>query len=294
MKKITAYIQLVRPHQYVKNGLIWFPLFFGLKLQDLHSVYMTAYAFVAFCLAAGSIYIYNDMNDIAADRLHPVKKNRPLAKGVLTSFEALILFFVFLIACAVISFTFFTIKFYTIIGGYIVLNLAYSRFFKHIAILDVVCISMGFVLRIFAGGVAADIKLSPWIIIMTFLLALFLALAKRRDDLVLADQGHMTRKSLDGYSLDFVSLSMGIMASVTIVGYLLYTVSPEVTEKHGTDDLYLTVFWVIIGLLRYMQVTFVENNSGSPTQVLLKDVFLQIVIALWLITLYVLLYIKPF
>ncbi len=294
MKKIAAYLQLARPHQYVKNILVWFPLFFGLKLQDLPSVYHTAIAFIVFCLAAGSVYVFNDINDIASDRMHPVKKDRPLAKGVLTSFEALIFFLVLLLSCGLITLIFFTTRFYAIIGGYVVLNLAYSRFLKHVAILDVVCISIGFVLRIFAGGVAADVELSPWIIIMTFLLALFLALAKRRDDLVLADQGHNTRKSLDGYSLDFVSLAMGVMASVTIVGYLLYTVSPEVTEKHGTDDLYLTVFWVIIGLLRYMQVTFVENNSGSPTRILLKDIFLQVVIVLWLTTLYILLYVKPF
>jgi len=125
---------------------------------------------------------------------------------------------------------------------------------------------------------------------MTFLLALFLALAKRRDDLMLAENGLNVRKSLDGYSQEFVSLSMVVMASVIIVSYVLYTVSPEVIEKHGTSHLYLSSFWVIIGLLRYMQIVFVEQRGGSPTMVLIKDYFLQIVIIFWLISIYVLFY----
>ena len=128
------------------------------------------------------------------------------------------------------------------------------------------------------------------IVIMTFLLALFLALGKRRDDLLLTDQGNRVRKAVDGYNLEFISLTMGVMASVIIVAYILYTVSPEVVEKHGTDKLYLTAFWVVLGLLRYIQITVVQNRSGSPTTVLLRDRFLQGIILLWLISSYVLLY----
>jgi len=125
---------------------------------------------------------------------------------------------------------------------------------------------------------------------MTFLLALFLALSKRRDDLILAAQGHNCRKSLDGYNLEFVSLSMGFMASVILVSYILYTVSPEVVSKYETRQLYLTAFWVVLGLLRYMQITFVREGSGSPTLVLLKDGFLQTVLLLWIGSFYLLLY----
>ena len=176
-----------------------------------------------------------------------------------------------------------------IIGGYVILNLAYSGFLKHIAIIDVVCIAIGFVLRIRAGGVAGDVAISPWIMIMTFLLAMFLALAKRRDDLLL-DDGPGVRKSLDGYNMEFVSSGMIVMASVIIVSYILYAVSPEVIEKHGTANLYLTAFWVIVGLLRYMQITFVKNQSGSPTLILLKDYLLQATVLLWLVSIYLLIY----
>jgi decaprenyl-phosphate phosphoribosyltransferase len=128
---------------------------------------------------------------------------------------------------------------------------------------------------------------------MTFLMALFLALAKRRDDLRLVDQGHQVRKAIDGYNAEFISLAMGVMASVIIVAYILYTVSPEIVAKHGTRRLYLSAVWVILGILRYLQITFVEENSGSPTQVLIKDTVLQVIIALWLVNIYLLLYIKP-
>jgi hypothetical protein len=146
------------------------------------------------------------------------------------------------------------------------------------------------VLRIFAGGTATAIPISPWIVIMTFLLALFLALAKRRDDILLIDQGKRVRKSIDGYNMEFISLAMGMMASVIIVAYILYTVSPEVVAKHGTRHLYISAIWVLLGLLRYMQITFVDEKSGSPTRVLMKDQLLQAVIVLWLGNIFFLLY----
>jgi hypothetical protein len=141
------------------------------------------------------------------------------------------------------------------------------------------------------GGTAADISISPWIVIMTFLLALFLALAKRRDDLLLTDQNGPVRRAIDGYNREFISLAMSVMASVIIVAYILYTVSPEVVAKHGTHRLYITGVWVLLGLLRYLQITFVEEKSGSPTQVLLKDYVLQAVIAIWLVNIFILLYV---
>jgi 4-hydroxybenzoate polyprenyltransferase len=180
--------------------------------------------------------------------------------------------------------------FLLIISIYLLINIAYSFFLKHIAIIDIVCIAAGFVLRIFAGGVSANIDNSHWIVIMTFLLAIFLALAKRRDDILLAANGNDTRKNIKGYNLEFVSSGMMVMASVIIVSYILYTVSPEVTAKHGTNQLYLTSFWVIIGILRYMQITLVEERSGSPTMLLLKDIFLQTVVILWILNSYIIIY----
>jgi len=172
------------------------------------------------------------------------------------------------------------------------MNIVYSFGLKHVPIADIVCIAVGFVLRIFAGGTAAQVPISPWIVIMTFLMALFLALAKRRDDLRLVDQGHQVRKAIDGYNAEFISLAMGVMASVIIVAYILYTVSPEIVAKHGTKRLYMSSVWVILGILRYLQITFVEEDSGSPTRVLIRDRALQAIIALWLVNIYLLLYYK--
>lgn len=290
MAKLNSFIRLARPHQYMKNGFVWLPLFFAGQVHNLTAVLHTLYACIAFCLAASSIYVINDIKDAEEDKLHPLKKFRPIASGEISRFEASGFFLVLLISTGILSFSLLPDTFLYIIGGYIILNLAYSGFLKHIAIIDVVCIAMGFVLRVRAGGIAGDVAISPWIMIMTFLLAMFLALAKRRDDLLLLDDGIGVRKSLDGYNMEFVSSSMIVMASVIIVSYILYTVSPEVIAKHGTANLYLTALWVIVGLLRYMQITFVKEQSGSPTLILLKDYMLQATVALWLVSIYLLIY----
>lgn len=291
MNKIKAAVHLTRPHQYIKNGFVWLPLFFGYRLESITSVVQTFYAFIGFCFAASFVYIINDIRDVEADRLHPVKRFRPLAANSLTLKEAGGIATLFILSAAAISFFLMPATFWWIIGGYILLNILYSVFLKHVAIIDINCIALGFVLRIFAGSVAADIENSPWIIIMTFLIALFLALAKRWDDLLLSDGGSKVRKALDGYNREFVFAAMVVMASVIIVAYLLYTESPEVMAKHDSKNLYLSAFWVIAGILRYMQITFVEEKSGSPTVIVIRDLFLKVVVLCWLVNLYVLIYI---
>jgi 4-hydroxybenzoate polyprenyltransferase len=291
MRKLKAYTQIARPHQYLKNGFIWLPLFFGYKMQNLQANLQTLYAFIAFCLAASSVYIFNDFKDVTEDRQHPVKKHRPLASGALKRKEALR--FMFLLLFLAITFSFFCLPgdFLIVLGVYLLLNFAYTAFLKHQTIIDIFCIAIGFVLRILGGGTAANISISHWIVIMTFLVALFIALAKRRDDLLLAANGFNTRKTIDGYSLEFISTSMAIMASVIVVSYILFTVSPEKIAEYRTDKLYLTSFWVILGLLRYLQITFVKQQSGAPTAIFLKDIFLKVVVFLWLLNFYILIYI---
>jgi len=292
MAQFSAYIKLARPNHYVKNGFVWIPLFFGHKLHDVQAVIHTFWAFFAFCLTASVVYVLNDLLDVQEDRQHPVKKLRPIASGTITAKQSIPFLLTLLALAITMSFIFLPQNFLFILMAYLFLNLAYSFSLKQAAVIDVVCIATGFVLRILAGGIAAEVQVSHWLVLMVFLLAIFLALAKRRDDLILNAQGHNnTRRVLRHYNLDFVSHSMVAMTSITIVSYILYTVSPEVVEKHGTNELYLTTFWVIIGFLRYMQITFVHQNSGSPTTVLLKDLFTQIIIALWLITFYLLLYV---
>jgi decaprenyl-phosphate phosphoribosyltransferase len=291
MQKLKDYLHLIRPHQYLKNGFIWLPVLFGYRILDPAAIGRTLLAFTAFCMIASTVYIINDFLDRDEDRRHPVKKNRPLASGAVSPGEArwigLICFGVSLV---LVRTTLPATCLYLLLA-YLLLNIAYSQCLKHIPIVDIVCIAVGFVLRVFMGGAAAHIPISPWIVTMAFLLALFLALAKRRDDLLLLSQGNSVRKAIDGYNLEFISLAMGIMASVTIVAYILYSVSPEVVAKHGTHQLYISGVWVLLGLLRYLQITFVEEKSGSPTRVLIQDGLLRLIIGLWLVNIFILLYV---
>ena len=291
MNKIRYFVSIARIHHYIKNGIIWIPILFGHKLHDAQSIGKTLVVFIAFCLAASSVYTLNDLLDAENDRKHPQKKSRPIACGLIPARDA-VLFLVILAGAAIlISAALLPLPVVVIIIVYLALNCGYSLSFKKYAIIDIVCIAVGFVLRIFAGGFAIHVPISHWLVLMIFLLAVFLALTKRRDDLLLTAAGHNTRKSLDGYNLEFVNFAMIVMTSVVIVCYILYAVSPEVIDKHGTNKLYLTTFWVIVGLLRYMQITFVEQKTGSPTQVILKDLFLQAVILLWLVHIYFILYV---
>ncbi len=293
MNKPNVYLKLLRPHQYIKNGFVWLPLFFAYKIYDLAAIRKTFYAFLAFCLTSSCVYIINDLRDIHEDRRHPVKKLRPIASGEISQKEAVVLLLIGLSLAVCIGYFLLSGALIAVLGAYLTINLLYSGFLKRIPIIDVVCIAIGFVFRIFAGGSAADVPISHWIVIMTFLIALFLALAKRRDDLLLLAKGHKDiRKNLDGYNSDFVSYSMVLSGAVIIVSYILYTVSPEIVHKHGTDQLYLTSFWVIIGILRYLQITFVEERSGSPTLLIIRDVFLQAVVILWILSFYLILYKK--
>lgn len=290
MGQLKACLQLTRPHQHVKNLFILLPIFFAYKITDIEAVLHALCAFIVFSLAAGSVYGLNDILDLKTDRDHPVKRNRPIASGALDITAAAVFSLALLVLSFGISLVFLRSSVAILIGAYLLLNIGYSLFLKHIAIIDVTCIAVGFVLRVLVGARAADVPVSHWIVIMTFLLAILLALGKRRDDLLLAACGHNARKSLDGYSLEFVSQSMGIMTSVVIVAYLLYCVSPEVAERHKTHNLYLTAVWVVLGLLRYLQAALVEGKSGSPTIVLLKDHFLQATIVGWVLTFYGLIY----
>jgi 4-hydroxybenzoate polyprenyltransferase len=291
--RLASCLRLARPHQYIKNTFVFLPLFFGWKLAGPEAVVRSVLAFVAFCFVASAIYAINDLKDVEEDRAHPAKRNRPLASGALTPGEGLAFAAALLVAGAFVTVWLGSAAFAVILGSYCGINLLYSFGLKHKALVDLGCIAVGFVLRVFAGGVVTGITPSHWIVLMTFLLALFLGFAKRRDDLLLSAAGcEKTRKSLDGYNLEFVSAAMMIMAAVVIVSYILYTVSPEVIAKHGSDKLYLTAIFVIMGVLRYLQITLVECKSGSPTLVLLRDGFIQASLALWIASCYFILYME--
>ena len=281
---MSSIIKLMRPHQYIKNLFIFLPLFFALKITDTALLTNAFIAFIAFSLTASAIYTLNDYHDIEEDKQHPKKKNRPLASGAISKSQAISIMSVL----AVVGFTLMAIlslKAVGILAAYIVMNIAYSFYLKHVAILDVTIIAIGFVLRLFIGSAVTGIQLSMWIVIMTFLLALFMALAKRRDDvLIYLDTGKKMRKVIDGYNLQFLDTAMAIMASVVIVAYTIYTTSAEVLERVHSEYLYLTALFVILGILRYLQVAFVLKDSGSPTKIVLKDRFMQFTLLGWIVS----------
>lgn len=282
--QLSAFIKLMRPQQYIKNLFIFLPLFFAMEVTNGVLFANAFVAFIAFSLTASAVYILNDYYDIEEDREHPEKKHRPLASGTISKTQAIVMMGV-LATVGFVLMAWLSLEAVGILATYVGMNIAYSLYLKHVAILDVNIIAIGFVLRLFIGAAVDGIALSMWIVIMTFLLALFMALAKRRDDvLIYLETGKKMRKVLDGYNLQFLDVSMAIMASVVIVVYTIYTTSAEVIARTHSEYLYLTAFFVILGILRYLQVTFVEKESGSPTKIVLKDRFMQFTLLGWIVT----------
>lgn len=280
---IAQYIKLIRPHQWVKNLFIFLPVFFSFRFTEVSLVLPCILAFFGFSLVASSIYIINDWCDIESDKIHPIKRKRPLASGAIKTREALIGIGILLAA----GFGIYAISFdnwhaIALLGLYFVLNIFYSIKLKHITIIDITIVAIGFVIRVFIGGAITGIAISQWLIIMIFLLALLLAVGKRRDDvLIFVKTGDKSRKNLDGYNLSFLNAIIIIITAIIILAYIMYTISPEIVERNG-DKLYLTSLFVILGLMRYLQIIFVEEKSGDPTKIFIKDHFIHIIMILWI------------
>ena len=244
--------------------------------------------FLSFSFAASAIYCLNDIIDVEDVRKHPVKRNRPIAKGDVSIIRAYIVSGI--LCCLSLAFPLLAggdkhLYLIGIIAAYIVMNISYSLKLKQFGIIDVMIIAIGFVLRIVCGGVACDIPLSPWIVSLAFLLTLLLAFAKRRDDIViLNEQGVQMRKNVKAYNLAYLDLVLGMLTAVILVCYIMYTVSPDVIARTGSNYVYLSSIFVIGGLLRYLQLTIVVKKSGDPTDVFLHDGFLQVMIVLWVLT----------
>jgi decaprenyl-phosphate phosphoribosyltransferase len=283
-------IQLLRPHHYLKNLFLFLPLFFAGRILETSLLSRTLIGFIAFSMVASAVYILNDFKDRELDRRHPQKKFRPLASGVVSTSRAFSIMAVLLVlSIPVLAILDLNAMILTLC--YLGINLLYSLKLKQLPLVDIFLVSSGFVIRIFVGSEICSVEPSMWLILMTFLLAMFLALAKRRDDVLLCLEGNsMTRKAIDGYNLEFLGASMVIMSATMIVSYIMYTIAPEVRQRVVNYPIYPTVAFVIMGILRYMQITFVEQKSGSPVQVLMTDRFLQLVISGWLLTFVWLLY----
>lgn len=279
-KTMKHYLKLIRVKHYVKNLFIFLPVFFAGSFLNEESFFRVFLSFLAFCSIASSVYIINDYVDIEKDKFHPTKCFRPLASGEVSLSHAFILWIILLLIGGTIS-TWVSIKVFLVILCYKVLNILYSFIFKKIPIIDVSIVSLGFVLRLFVGGYASGVDLSEWIILMTFLFALFVAMAKRRDDLLMGEKGKLVRSVIDGYNLKFVDATIVMLGGVIIVCYIMYTLTPSVQARMGGKNLYFTTYFVILSVLRYMQLAFVENKTGSPTALAYSDRFLQLTLLCW-------------
>lgn len=289
-------LKLIRPHQWLKNVFVMIPMFFGGSLLDPSDIRASVVTFFAFSFIASSVYCFNDIIDVEADRRHPVKCKRPIASGAISvrsAWALMALMFLLSVGTVCLLDTYsHVINVGLVILIYYILNILYCSKLKQYAIVDVCIIAFGFVLRVLAGGFATDIALSKWLVLMTFLLTLFLSFAKRRDDVLrMNETGEPPRKNTIRYNLTFINQTITITASVTLVCYIMYTVSPEVVNRFHSDLLYLTSVFVLLGLLRYIQITVVDKRSGDPTKMMLRDRFTQCVVLLWALTFLVLIYV---
>ena len=283
---MSQVIKLLRVSQYVKNGFLFLPFFFSIQTLSFNMVEQLVIAFIGFSSIASMVYIMNDIIDADLDKIHPKKKSRPIAAGTISKKQAFIIALILGFVGTTISFFQGTLLF---TYSYILLNILYSLKVKHIPILDVITIALGFILRLMIGAHVTFVELSMWIIIMTFLLTLFLAFSKRRGDLFNLKNAE-TRPVLAEYNQSFLNVSMAIMGSVTMVAYLMYTTSADVIARSGSNQLYITGIFVLYGILRYLKITFFEHKSDNPTDVLIKDTGLQLTIIGWLISFAVILY----
>ena len=289
----SALMRLIRPKQWIKNGFVFVPLFFGGELFNTEALLAGLITFFAYSFAASSIYCFNDIYDVDADRRHPVKCHRPIASGAISIRLAYILMFLMFALSVSIGSLLKTWETVGVILFYWVLNLGYCTKFKQHAIIDVCIVAFGFVLRLLAGGVATGVVLSKWIVLMTFLITLFMSFAKRRDDVLRMEKtGEAPRKNTSRYNLTFINQAITITASVTLVCYIMYTVSPEVIENFHTEYLYLTSVFVLVGLLRYIQIAVVDQKSGDPTKIILRDRITQFIVLAWLLSFLFLIYIE--
>lgn len=286
-------IKLARPRHWVKNAFIFMPMFFGGALTDKTALCHSILAFFAYSFAASSIYCYNDIIDVEDDRRHSEKCKRPIASGAVSVAMGYCIMAVMLLLSALMvaligdSWE----KLALVVAGYFVMDIAYCRVLKLYAIVDVCVIAFGFVLRILAGSAATGIIASQWLVLMTFLLTLLLGLAKRRDDVIRMEKsGEAPRHNTHRYNMTFINQAITVSASVTLVCYIMYTLSPDVTQRTNFQYVYLTSVFVILGLLRYLQLTLVDGRSGDPTKLLYADRFLQCVIAMWLCAYIVMIY----
>jgi decaprenyl-phosphate phosphoribosyltransferase len=283
--------QLLRFRHYIKNVVVFMPAFFAGTITDDGALLDLLWVFVSFCLTASAVYIMNDVRDRDFDKLHARKSKRPIASGKVKPKPALFLGAILLaIGLGIAFWSSQTIG--LLVLSYFVINILYTFFLKNVALVDLAFIAGGFILRVFSGGECSQVEVSSWLVIMLFLMSLFMGLAKRREDALLLEEKDIeTRLNAKSYDLRFVDAAMSVIASVIIVAYILYSVSPEVELRTSSEYVYITSFLVVFGMLRYMHLAIAQKKGGSPIEALMKDRFLQVVVVSWAIMFYCLLYV---
>lgn len=285
--KFKSFILLLRPRQWIKNLFIFAALLFSRNIDKPPYILSAFYAFLCFCVTSSTVYIFNDICDIEKDRRHPEKRKRPLAAGIINRREALALMFILLPAAAVFSFI-LNSSFGFIVVIYLLNNLLYTLYLKNLVILDVMSIALGFILRVSGGAVVIGVEISTWLLLCTFLLALFLGFSKRRNELlILQEDARDHRMILEHYSLEFIDNMLSIVTASTVISYSLYTF-------YASDSKYsmVTILFVLYGIFRYQYIVYKKRMGESPEEIVLTDKPLLIDILLWILTSIVILYEK--
>jgi 4-hydroxybenzoate polyprenyltransferase len=287
---LKAILKTFRIKQWAKNLLIFAPLIFAQDLNHIGQASEAIMAFVSFCLISSTMYFINDINDVLSDRYHPIKRLRPIAAGEVSipmaySTSTIILFIGLLLAYLV-GFDFLVVAFV-----YLVMTFSYSQWLKKVVILDVLMVAFGFVLRAYAGSVAIGVVFSPWLLVTTLFLALFLTLGKRRHELViLGDKASTHRRILSQYSREFLDQLIMVVGTSSLLSYTLYTLAPETVVRFGSSGLSYTLPIVIYGLFRYFYLIYLKGGGGDPTEVLYSDGPILISVGLWIMAVVVIIY----
>ncbi len=282
--RVRGLIRTIRPHQWVKNVFVLAPVVFASKLFDPILLTNAAIAFLAFCLLAGAVYTINDLADVEADRLHPVKRHRPIASGRVPENVARV--FAYALVAVSLGMGYWVSPWFALIAGsYFALNVAYTMKLKHIAYVDVGCIAAGFVLRVLGGGFATRISVSWYLFVCTALLALFLGFGKRRHELSTASaKAGQQRLALEGYKKRGLDLALGVTSIATTGTYLVYTLDPRTLAVFRADTLWPTTIFVILGILRFLHIVRYRPKAESPTQEMLSDGPMVAIVLMWIFT----------
>jgi 4-hydroxybenzoate polyprenyltransferase len=277
---LFAWLRAVRPDQWTKNVLVFAALVFGMRLFEPEPVVRALLGFVSFCAASSATYLMNDVRDLERDRMHPVKRLRPIASGVISVPAAVVGSVLFAVGALALGFR-TNAPLGVIVAAYLLLNVAYSFGLKNVVLLDAILIAVGFVLRAVGGAAAIDVMISPWLVVCTFMAALFLALGKRRAEIAALEGAVAHRPASRAYSLDLLDQLMTVVVAASILSYCLYTLSPEVREKFSVDHLEVTVPFVVYGLFRYLYVVRTTGLAQNPSRAILTDRPVLLTVFLW-------------